>query len=93
MTTIFEGQGEDVDQFKRLLDEQNDWPTPFTFKFIVPKRSLDDLRASLDGYRLQTRVSRKGSYISVTLSPVMPSSDAVIGVYERVSKIDGLVAL
>jgi len=93
MTTIFEGQSENGDQFKRLLDEQNDWPAPFTFKFIVPKRSLDDLLELLDGYRVETRISRKGSYTSVTVSPVMRSSDAVIGLYERVSKIEGLMAL
>ena len=92
MTWRFD-QSADPDQFRRLLDEQNEWPAPYTFKFIVPSRGLDDLAALLEGFNLETRTSRKGNYISVTLTPLMPSSEAVIDIYERVSGIEGLVAL
>ncbi len=39
------------------------------------------------------KASAKGNYISVTFQMMMPSSDAVIEVYERVSTIKGLIAL
>lgn len=84
---------EDGGQFKRLLDEQNDWPAPFIFKFIVPKDQLAALREVLDGYELRTRQSRNGNYLSITLEPVMQSSEEVIQIYGRASKIKGIVSL
>ena len=83
----------DGGQFKRLLDEQNDWPAPFTFKFIVPKDQLDALREVLDGYDLRTRESRNGNYLAITLDPVMESSEDVLRIYGRASKIKGIVSL
>jgi putative lipoic acid-binding regulatory protein len=83
----------DGDRFRRLLDEQNDWPARFTFKFIVPVEHLLELEELLQGHSVQTRPSRNGNYIAATLSPVMDSSDAVIALYEKVSVIEGLLAL
>ncbi|HUF08861.1 MAG TPA: DUF493 domain-containing protein [Rhodothermales bacterium] len=83
----------DSGQFKRLLDEQNDWPAPFTFKFIVSKDQLEALREVLDGYDLRTRESRNGNYLAITLDPVMESSEDVLRIYGRASKIKGIVSL
>ena len=85
--------GSDPDRFQRLLDEQTDWPAPFTFKFIVPRNQLAELKQALDGYDIEARPSRRGNYISVTLRPVMGSSDEILSVYERVSRIPGIVSL
>jgi hypothetical protein len=83
----------DPANFKRLLDEQNDWPARFTFKFIVPKEQIDALRGILDGHELQTRASRKGNYLAVTLSPIMESADEILRIYGRAATIDGIVSL
>ncbi len=79
--------------FRTLLDDQTDFPTDYTFKFIVPLEHMPELQRLLDGYELQTRASRNGNYISTTLSPTMESSAEVIAVYERVSGVEGLIAL
>jgi putative lipoic acid-binding regulatory protein len=83
----------DPDGFSKLLDEQTDWPSKYTFKFIVPKAELATLERILDGYPLQQRPSRKGNYVAVTCAPMMSSSDEVMSIYERASKIKGIVSL
>lgn len=88
-----EGSAGQPGQFKRLLDEQNEWPAPFTFKFIVPKDRFAELQDVLEGYELSTRPSRNGNYLAITLAPVMDSSDDVIRIYGRASKIKGIVSL
>lgn len=92
MVRVFEGEG-DSDQFKRLLDEQNDWPSTFTFKFIVPVERFEELKALIGRHEIETRPSRKGNYVSVTLAPLMDSAESVIQMYTRVSAVEGLVAL
>jgi putative lipoic acid-binding regulatory protein len=79
-------------RLKELLDDQSEWPTIFVFKLIVPRTSLDALKA-LVGSDLEIRPSRGGKYLGVTLKRLVDSSDAVIEVYESVSRIDGLIAL
>lgn len=93
MTEINGPACHDPDQFRRMLDEYYEWPSPYTFKFIVPAVRLDELRELLDGHELKTRASSKGKYVSVSLSPVMDSSDAVLRLYTRVNGVEGLVAL
>lgn len=83
----------EANQFKRLLDAQNDWPAEFIFKFIVPKEQLAALKEILDGYQLKTKASRNGNYLAVTLKPVMESSEEVIRIYRRASEIKGIVSL
>lgn len=86
-------EGNDSPTFKRLLDEQNDWPTPFMFKFIVPRAQLAALEKVLEGHELRTRKSRNGNYLAVTTTPVMESSDAVLRIYRAASEIEGIVSL
>jgi len=83
----------ELSQFKRLLDEQNDWPAYFTFKFIVPRTQIDALEKILAGYELKRRPSRKGNYLAVTLTPLMQSSDEVLRIYGETSVIEGIVSL
>jgi hypothetical protein len=79
-------------RLKELLDGQSDWPTIFVFKFIVPRSSIDSLKAVV-GSDIEIRQSSGGKYIGVTLRRLVDSSDAVIEVYESVSEIKGLIAL
>lgn len=85
--------GTEPGRFKRLLDEQNEWPARFTFKFIVPKSQLTALERVLDGLEFDVRKSRKGNYLAVTATPIMESSDAVLRIYREASEIEGIVSL
>ena len=81
------------DRFKELLDDQNDWPTRYTFKFIAPSDSLDRLKRVFDDHPVRVRESSKGNYKSVTAHLQMSSSEEVVAIYEEASEIDGVISL
>ena len=80
-------------RFQELLDDQTEWPSPYLFKFIVPKGSADEMKALFDDHPIETRASRAGNYISVTARMEMRSSDEVIAVYAAAAEVDGVISL
>jgi len=79
--------------FRDLLDQQNTWPTAFPMKFIVPVAQLPEAEARFAGHALALRPSAKGSYVSVSLDPVVASADEVVALYEAAGSIEGAVLL
>ena len=84
---------ESTDRFRKLLDEQNDWPAEYTFKFIVPEDGLPDLEAVFGKIPFTVRESRNGRYRSVTATVLVHSSDEIVALYEAASSIPGLISL
>ena len=82
-----------LSNFQARLDEFNHWPCPFTFKFIAPREKMADLLPLFEGKPFTTRQSKSGRYVSLTAEWVVPSSDAVIGIYRQVASIPGVLAL
>lgn len=82
-----------LDRLKQALDAHVAWPNVYVFKFIVPAGELNHLLALLDGMRWTTRESREGRYVSVTCEVMMESSEDVIAVYRRASRVKGLMSL
>jgi len=80
-------------RFKELLDDQNDWPARYTFKFIAPSDQLDELKALFGGHPVRVRASSKGNYKSVTAHLRMASSGDVIEIYKEASEIEGVISL
>lgn len=80
-------------RFKALLDDQTTWPAPFLFKFIVPAARVPELQALFPDYPTTTRASSKGTYVSVSLEPVLASSDEVVAIYEAAGQVEGIVML
>ncbi len=80
-------------RFQALLDEQNDWPVQYTFKFIVPRDGSDDLQQVFGDEPVVVRASSKGNYVSVTATMGMASSDEVIRVYRAAAEVDGVISL
>ena len=81
------------DNFRRLLDEQTDWPTEYLYKFIVPKEQLDAMKAVFMDAEIVVRASSKGKYLSVTSRLTATSADDVIDVYEKSGEIEGVISL
>ena len=85
---------QDFERFRNLLDEQCQWPSVYTFKFIVPKAQAEELLSVFGSCpQVSVRESMRGRYLSVTADMVMPSSDGVVAVYEAVAAIEGIIAL
>lgn len=84
----------DFAKFRQLLDGHYQWPAVYTFKFIVPRASTEQLLCIFaSNAEVSVRESSAGKYQSVTARMIMSSSDRVIAVYEAVAKIDGIIAL
>lgn len=86
-------QGAWWSRFEDLLDDQTEWPTMYTFKFIAPRPGLDELKDLFGDHPVKVRESSKGNYVSVTAHVEMESSEAVISVYDAASGVDGVIAL
>ncbi|MDA0379078.1 MAG: DUF493 family protein [Bacteroidetes bacterium] len=81
------------DHFKQLLDENNEWPAPYLFKFIVPKAGIEELKSVLEGHDIDIKASTKGNYLSLTTRIRVESSEDVVAVYRSVGVVEGLIAL
>ena len=89
-----EGESEEWwERFKDLIDDQSDFPSTYTFKFIAPSNELDALKALFGRQKISLRPSRKGNYTSVTAKIEMHSSDEIVAVYKAAAKIPGVVSL
>jgi hypothetical protein len=82
-----------INGFREKLDQHYTWPSLYIFKFIVPKGKEEDLKQLFPLHTPTEKASRQGNYTSITMQMMVPSSDAVIDVYVKASRIEGIVAL
>lgn len=82
-----------VAAFKEKLDAAYVWPALYMFKFIVPHEQVTQVKSLFPNHFSTERSSQTGKYISVTVNMMMPSSEAVIGIYQKVRHIEGIIAL
>ncbi len=81
------------ESLREKLDQHYIWPSLYTFKFIVPKGKEEEVKSLFPNHEASERQSKNGNYTSVTLNMMMPNSDSVIDVYEKVAGIKGIIAL
>ena len=79
--------------FMEKLDKSYIWPALYMFKFIVPKQKVSEVKELFPLHVSKEKTSEKGKYISVTFNMMMPSSEAVVDVYQKVKHIEGIIAL
>jgi putative lipoic acid-binding regulatory protein len=79
--------------FQAKLDQHYAWPALYIFKFIVPTGTEEEVKKLFPMHNTVEKVSKQGNYTSVTVQMMMPSSEAVIAIYEQASLIKGLIAL
>jgi len=82
-----------VDSFREKLDQHYAWPEIYVFKFIVPTGKEEQVKKLFPNNEATEKLSKQGNYTSVTIQAMMPSSDAVIELYQLASEIEGIVAL
>lgn len=83
----------DREAFKEKLEAQTSFPTLYMFKFIVLSGREDQVAALLPNNNMTLKESSKGKYVSATINAMMPSSEAILEVYERAAKIEGVISL
>lgn len=82
-----------IASFREKLDQHYSWPSLYIFKFIVPTSKEDEVKKLFPHHTTTAKLSKQGNYTSITVQMMMPSSEAVIDVYVRASRIEGIVAL
>ena len=82
-----------MEKLKSLLESEDEWPTAYVFKFIVPKEKISEIENLFPGHPIEKKESSKGNYTSVTVAIELNSADHVIAVYEKAAKVEGLIAL
>ena len=90
---IFFMDRERIESFRQKLDQHYAWPSLYIFKFIVPKGNEDRVKMLFPHHDVTEKHSKQGNYTSITVQMMMPSSDAVIQIYEQAAEIEGLIAL
>ena len=83
----------DFTKLQNLLDEQMNWPAKYDFKFVVKSDKKDDVLAHLSDHTNTQKLSKTGKYTSITSTKLHVSSDDIIAVYKRVSKVEGVITL
>ena len=81
-------------KFMELLDASHQWPSIYSFKFIVPAVRGKELESLIpEAEQVEARPSSGGKYMAYTFHCPMGSGREVISVYSRVQGIAGLVSL
>lgn len=84
---------ESIESFRRQLEQEYEWPALYTFKFIVPKERIGEVRALFEKHDINERESSKGAYISLTSRVMAESSEHIIDIYVKANQIEGIIAL
>jgi putative lipoic acid-binding regulatory protein len=79
--------------FREKLDQHYAWPSLYMFKFIVPTGKEEQVKKLFPLHTTTEKLSKQGNYTSITIQMMMPSSEAVVTIYEMASGIEGLIAL
>jgi uncharacterized protein len=82
-----------IESFREKLDQHYAWPSLYIFKFIVPKGKEEEVKKLFPQHESTEKQSSQGNYCSITVQMMMPSSEAVIQIYEQAASIEGLIAL
>ncbi|AYF45139.1 MULTISPECIES: DUF493 family protein [unclassified Halobacteriovorax] len=83
----------DMEKLKGLLNDQYDWPAEYNFKFIGNDSNRDELIMAVGAEPHHERPSKTGKYISFTFNVKCNSADEVLTIYERVSRLHGIMSL
>ena len=87
------GNDLDFESFKEKLENEYEWPSLYTFKFIVPRGQQKAVTCLFPKVEVSTKESSGGKYISVTASLMANSSESIIEIYQKAGDIEGIISL
>lgn len=84
-------------KLKEQLDDTTVFPSDYMYKFIVPSdgNQVAEVQDIFDkgGAVINTKKSKTGKYISVSIVINLASSDEVISYYKKAESIKGIISL
>ncbi len=85
------------DRLQVELDNSNNWPAEYLFKFIVPsvENNVEFVENAFNcmGAVIKTTKSKTGKYTSISIDVTVENSEEIIQKYKEVSVIKGIVSL
>jgi|TARA_B110000977_G_C10859953_1_gene409343 uncharacterized protein len=86
----------DFDSLRERLEELS-YPSVYMYKFIVKSelQKIAQIESLFDPEKAEIirKESSKGAFISITVKEVMLSSEEIILIYQKASKINGVITL
>lgn len=84
-------------KLKSQLNDTTQFPADYLYKFIVPtdenqEQEVQDLFTK-GGAIINTKKSKTGKYVSVSVRLQVASADEVITYYQQAEKIKGIISL
>lgn len=84
-------------KLKKSLDETTKFPSEYLFKFIIPNdknklKQIEDI-FNYGGAVINTRPSKTGKYVSISINIEMKSSSHIIEKYKEVGQVEGVISL
>lgn len=84
-------------KLKSQLNDTTQFPADYLYKFIVPtdenqEQEVQDLFTK-GGAIINTKKSKTGKYVSVSVRLQVASADEVIAYYQQAEKIKGIISL
>ncbi len=86
----------DYRKLRQILEESENWPLLYMFKFIVPNQhgKVDKVVSLLpEEGEISFNHTKSMRHVAVTCKVEMSSSDEIISVTENVTTIEGVMAL
>jgi len=85
-------------KLKAQLHDTSIWPSEYLYKFIVPTKpsKIEQIKVIFDnmGAVINTRLSKKGKYTSLSVNVRMKSPDTVIEIYKQIGReVEGVISL
>ena len=85
------------ERLKVELNNANEWPAEYLFKFIVPtsKDRIDAVENAFDrlGAVISTKKSKNDNFTSISINVQMESAQNIVDKYIEVSVIEGIISL
>lgn len=84
-------------KLKAQLQDTTDFPSDYMYKFIVPSsgNQVNEVENIFDntGAVINTKKSKTGKYVSVSIVVNLDSANSVINYYKKAEKIEGIISL
>ena len=84
-------------KLKAQLEDTTKFPADYLYKFIVPSdaNQAEEVKDLFDkgGAIIDTKKSKTGKYISVSIRLKVKNADEIIAYYKRAEKIKGIISL
>ena len=78
------------------LDKNNQWPTKYMYKFIVPndEKIVEEVISFFpENIKINKNYSRSGKYVSISIITNENTSAGIIDRYKSMENIEGLISL